>query len=258
MPSLSIDRIIILATILLFCWCGPSVAQTVPDLSGMWLVQDPGSGNWSDWYNNVPKPSLRPDIIKDNEAIEAREAAGAVVNRAERLASCPFGNLPMMMASSPPLNIVQSKDEILIGAEANRGRFIYTDGRGHPETKSPDYVPTGFGHSVGHWEGDTLVVDTVGFPPKVCDSRRPVMVTPGWGRAKETTHLVERFRLIERGDVLSVTFTWEDPTVLISPHTYSYTYKKLIGAVPIENNDDPSDPGYRERQLQSVVPPPQR
>jgi hypothetical protein len=252
-----ISRIVLWAVVVLAC--SPLLAaQNRPDLSGMWIVQDPGSGNWAEWFNNVPKPALRQEIIKDNEAIAAREAAGGVVNRAERLASCPFGNLPMMMASSPPLNIVQSEEEILIGAEANRGRFIYMDGRDHPDIKSPYYVPSGFGHSIGHWEGDTLVVGTVGFPPRVCDSRRPVMLTPGGGRAKETTRLVERFRLIEGGETLSVTFTWEDPTVLMAPHTYSYKYKKLVGTQPIENNDDPTDPAYQQRLLESVIPPPQK
>lgn len=258
MRFVSIERALCGAAALLFCSCLTAAAQGAVDLTGMWIVQDPGSGSFTEWFDNVPKPKLLPEIIKDNEAIAAREAAGAVVNRAERLASCPFGNLPMMMASSPPLNILQSKDEILIGAEANRGRFIYMDGRKHPDTKSADYVPSGFGHSVGHWEGDTLVIDTVGFPPRVCDSRRPVMLVPGGGRAKETTHLVERFRLIEGGDMLSVTFTWEDPTVFLAPHTYSYKYKKLGETTPIENNDDPSDPIYQQRLLQSVIPPPQK
>src|SRR5437667_6878071 len=150
MPSLSTDRIVAASVVLLSCWCVSAAAQGAIDISGMWIVQDPGSGNWSDWYNNVPKPSLRPEIIKDNEAIAAREAAGEVVNRAARLASCPFGNLPMMMASSPPLNIVQSKEEILIGAEANRGRAIYDNGRRHPVTKTSDYLPNRARPSVGH------------------------------------------------------------------------------------------------------------
>src|SRR5438876_11534313 len=113
MPSLSTDRIVAASLLLLSCWCVSAAVQGATDISGMWIVQDPGSGNWADWYNNVPKPSLRPEVVKDNEAMEAREAAGGVINRAERLASCPFGNLPMMMASSPPLNIVQSKDDVL-------------------------------------------------------------------------------------------------------------------------------------------------
>jgi hypothetical protein len=126
---------------------------------------------------------------------------------------------------------------VLIGAESSRGRFIYTDGRPHPDVKSPSYVPSGFGHSIGRWDGDTLVVDTVGFPVRVCDSRKPVMVTPGGGRAKETTHLVERYRLVN-SDELSVTFTWEDATVLLAPHTYSYTYNRLPEGTPIENNEE--------------------
>jgi len=193
-------------------------AGSAPDMSGMWIVQDPSSGNWAEWFDNVPKPQLKPEIVADNQRIVESERAGNVVNRMPRTAACPVGNLPMMMASSPPLNIVVSRDEVLIGAESNRGRFIYTDGRPHPEVKAPSYVPSGFGHSIGHWEGDTLVVDTVGFPPRVCDSRRPVMLVPGGGRAKDTTHLVERYRL-NGSDELSVTFTWEDPTVFLAPHT---------------------------------------
>jgi hypothetical protein len=214
-------------------WGGTVAAQAPPDLSGMWLVQDPGSGSFTEWYNNVPKPRLRAEIAKDNEAIAAREAGGEVVNKAPRLESCPVGNLPMMMASSPALNIVQARNEILIGAESNRGRFIYTDGRTHPDTKSPDYVASGFGHSTGAWEGPSLVIETIGFPPRVCDSRRPVMVTPGGGRAKDTTRLVERVRLVDT-DTLQWTFTWEDATVLMQPHTYSYTFKKVPGGHPFE------------------------
>src|SRR6185295_14070623 len=136
------------------------------------------------------------------------------------------------------LNIVVSRDEILMGAESGRGRFIYMD-RPHADVKAPTYVPTGFGDSTGRWDRDTLVVDTVGFVARVCDSRRPVMLTPGWGRAKDTTHLVERYRLTSP-DELSVTFTWEDPTVFVAPHTYSYTYKRVLGGTPIENNEEPT------------------
>ena len=76
------------------------------EMSGLWILQDPGSGSWAEWYDNVPKPQLRPDIIADNERMAASERAGNVVNRTPRTAACPVGNLPMMMASSPPLNIV--------------------------------------------------------------------------------------------------------------------------------------------------------
>ena len=222
-----------------------ATAPVLPDMSGMWLVQDPGSGSWAAWFNNVPKPAVRPEIGRDNEETEKREAAGNVVNTMARRPDCPVGNLPMMMASSPPLNIVVARDEVLIAAESGRGRFIYTDGRQHPDTKAPSYVPSGFGHSTGRWEGDTLVVDTIGFPARVCDSRRPVMLVPGGGRAKDTSHLVERFRLADP-ETLSVTFTWEDPTVYVKPHTYGYTYKRIPEGLPIENNEQAPAPAANQ------------
>lgn len=237
--------------------CAFAQAQQ-PDLSGMWLVQDPGSGSFEEWFDNVPKPALRPEIIQDNEALKASANSGNVVNRARRTADCPIGNLPLMMASSPALLIAQGRGETILGIEAARARFIYTDGRDHADTKLPGYRPTGYGHSIGHWDGDTFVVDTVAFPARVCDTRHPVLVTPGGGRAKETTHLVERYRLMDNGESLSITFTWDDPTVYLKPHTYSYMYKRIHNSLPFENNDDLRDAGYRERQLNSVSTPEQK
>ena len=211
MRLVSIESALSGVVTLVFCSCLTAAAQGAVDLTGMWIVQDPGSGNWSEWFDNVPKPALRPEIIKNNEAIAAREAAGAVVNRAERLASCPFGNLPMMMASSPPLNIVQSKDEILIGAEANRGRFIYTDGRRHPDTRNAEYVPSGFGHSVGHWEGDTLVVESIGYRD---DQWLDAAGSPLTNAAKVT----ERFHRLNFGH-MQVQITVDDARSFTHPWT---------------------------------------
>ncbi|HVT27601.1 MAG TPA: hypothetical protein VHE81_06240 [Lacipirellulaceae bacterium] len=211
------------------------------DISGLWLVHDPGSGDWSSFFDNVPKPAILPEIQKMNDEENARVAAGNVVSTGGRGANCPTGNLPMMMASSPPLNIVQSKDEVLIGSEASRGRIIYTDGRQHPDAAGLKAINSGDGHSIGHWEGDTLVVDTIGFPARTCDTRWPVMRVPGGGRAKDTTHLTERYKLINSGKQLSVTFTWEDPTIYLKPHTYSYTYDLVENGLPLEGGNDVTD-----------------
>jgi len=61
-------------------------------------------------------------------------------------------------------------------------RIIYTDGREHPDNLTPTY----YGHSIGHWEGDTLVVDTVGFNEKFWIDRRVTVHT-------KQLHLIERF-----------------------------------------------------------------
>ena len=215
----------------------PTRRSAPVDLSGMWLVQDPGSGSWTNWFMNavtVGKPSLRPEVVTENDRLNAAEEKGAVVNTMRRRLDCPVGSIAMMMASSSPLNIVQGSVELLMGAEAGRGRVIALDGRPHPDTKSPNFVPTGAGYSVGRWEGNELVVDTIGFSTDVCDSRRPSGgLTPGLGRVRSTTKLRERYRL--DGDTMSVTFTWEDPTVFLKPYTYTYQFKKLPDGEPLEN-----------------------
>jgi hypothetical protein len=212
-------------------------AQNRPDLSGMWLVQDPGSGSWTNWFFNaatLPKPQLQPSVVEENRRLAELEAKGEVVNTAPRRLDCPTGSVAMMMASSSPINIVQGQVELLMGAEFGRGRAIALDGRPLPDTKSPTFVPTGTGYSVGRWEGTTLVVETIGFTTDVCDSRRPSgAAAPGGSRVRQTTRLTERYSL--KDDILSVTFTWDDPTVYLAPYTYTYHYKKLPLAEPFEN-----------------------
>lgn len=235
------------------------VGQPDIDISGLWLVQDPGSGNWTEFFENStgPAPTL-PEIERYKQESLARQRAGDIVNRAVRTEDCPAGNLPMMMATSRPLNIVQGREEILIGSESERGRFIYLDGRDHSIVKSAHYIPTGTGHSTGRWDGNTLVVDTVGFAPKVCDSRFPIMRTPGGGLAKETTHLEERIQVLDNGEILSVSFTWDDPTVFTKPFHYTYKYRKIAEGYPVEDNDTARDSTYEQRLLESVKPPPQK
>jgi hypothetical protein len=235
------------------------------DISGLWLVQDPGSGSWTDFFeNSTGRAPILPEIEKNRQESAARQRAGDIVNRTAASDECPSGNapsysalLPMLMATSRPLNIVQGREEILIGSESDRARFIYLDGRDHSIVKSKNYKPTGMGHSIARWEGNTLVVDTVGFAPKTCDSRFPMMRTPGGGLAKDTTHLEERIQLVDNGEMLSFTFTWEDPTIFTKPFRYTYKYRKIPQGSPVEEIDDARDAGYEQRLLQSVIPPPQ-
>ena len=262
-----LSRLMVLLTLL----CGLAMAQQKTsaavaaagqpniDISGLWLVQDPGSGNWTEFFENSTGPApILPEIEKYRQESLARQRAGDIVNRAVRGEDRPAGNLPMMMATSRPLNIVQGREEILIGSESERGRFIYLDGRDHSIVKNQHYIPTGTGHSIGRWEGNALVVDTVGFAPKVCDSRFPIMRTPGGGLAKETTHLEERIQVLDNGELLSVTFTWDDPTVFSKPFRYTYKYRKIPEGYPVEDNDSARDSTYEQRLLESVTPPPQK
>src|SRR6202789_2372461 len=95
-------------------------------------------------------------------------------------------------------------------SDGNRLRRIYTDGRGHPA--DPD--PTFHGHSIGHWEGDTLVVDTVGILPETYIAVSEAVGIPNNG----DLHVIEHIRL-EKPDVL------RDDLEIIAPHILTRPWK---------------------------------
>jgi len=119
-------------------------------------------------------------------------------------------------------------------------RHIYTDGRPHPS--SDELWPMSQGDSVGHWEGDTLVVDTVAI-------RSPVFL-PGLGRGEgvpfapmsKELHSVERIRMVNR-DQMQIQFTLEDPIALAKPIHVTLTWERVKDISRMEQNaDDCDDP----------------
>jgi hypothetical protein len=93
---------------------------------------------------------------------------------------------------------------------AHSFRTIYTDGRGHPKEVEPSY----FGHSIGHWEGDTLVIDTVGFNERTWMSRDALPHT-------EQMRTIER---ITRTDFNTLRYdvTIDDPGAYTAPWTSGF------------------------------------
>ena len=101
-------------------------------------------------------------------------------------------------------------DPIVIRSEYfDEVRTIHMDGRAHPP--ADERFPTG--HSIGRWEGDTLVIDTTNFT----DHRSPYQIGVPSGPRK---HVVERYRLIENGTRMLAEFTLEDPDYLTEPMTH--------------------------------------
>jgi hypothetical protein len=84
------------------------------------------------------------------------------------------------------------------------------------------FDPSTNGDSIAHWEGDTLIVDTVGF-----HGEHGITAIPGGGYRTEKSRLVERYKLLKDGSVLSVVFTWTDPAVFQTPHSYEFRYQRL-------------------------------
>jgi hypothetical protein len=203
----------------------PHAAAPV-DLSGLWQLRDDSK--------HVKPASLTPAALETAKADRARVESGQIVVPASRWCH-PLGT-PFIMGDSAPIDIAQSKYEVAIMAEVqSSARHIYIDGSKHPDMK--DFDATTNGHSVGHWEGTTLLVDTVGF-----NDRGQTMI-PGGGHRGPNSHLTERYSLDTKGDTLSVQFTWVDAEVFTKPQTYEFVYHRApAGSYSYEYFCDASDP----------------
>ena len=110
-------------------------------------------------------------------------------------------------------------------SDSNRLRRIYTDGRDHPEDPDPTY----HGHSIGYWDGDTLIVDTVGILPEVF-----IAVTEGVGiRNGGDMHIVERFYLADP-DTMYIDMEITAPHVLTETWETRRIYERVRGFDIIE------------------------
>jgi len=191
-----------------------------PDLNGVWGIYRGGRGADPKLAPPPATPlALKPEYVKDYEA--RRSAQAAATERGEPLANgsvlcVPYGVPGMMSVAVYPVEIIQTPRQVTIVAEAfSEVRRVYLD---RPQAKLEDVAPGYYGRSVGHWEGDTLVVDTIGIKKSVNGYR-------GMPHS-EQMRILERFRLVAP-DVLHDQITIEDPVVLEKPVTYTVAYKKL-------------------------------
>jgi hypothetical protein len=128
---------------------------------------------------------------------------------------CKPSGGPRQLMSPYGLEIVEFPElkriYIFSVSNANTYRTIYMDGRDHPKTVAPGY----FGHSIGHWDGDTLVVDTIGFNESFWMNRDGLPHT-------SQLHLTERFTRTSL-DALNYEVTVDDPGAYTAPWTSGYT-----------------------------------
>ncbi|HTM02259.1 MAG TPA: hypothetical protein VL173_02050 [Vicinamibacterales bacterium] len=150
-----------------------------------------------------------PQLTAAYEAKRA-ELAGRKAEDTES-ANCLPPGMPGIMGQPYPMEFILSPGKVTIVIEAyTQVRHIYTDGRPLPADPDPKF----FGTSVGHWDGDTLVVDTVGFSPEILLTAN----TPHSDKMK----INERFRLTSP-DVMTMETTVTDPDALTAPWTTTRT-----------------------------------
>ena len=149
-----------------------------------------------------------------------------------RAVSCwPLGVPSFLLGFVQPVFIVQSEKVVLITwQEDHEVRHVYMN---VPHTANPK--PSWYGESVGHYEGDTLVVDTIGLNDKTYIDHF---------RTPHTTqlHVVERFRMIDAGRTLEVTIRVEDPGTFTAPWSGIQRYRRaedgpMLETICAENNN---------------------
>jgi len=189
----------------------------VPDIWSVWMGMA-GVTDGDPRFRNTPYPAA-PDFT-DWGAAESKRLASPITP-----GECnPWAPVTFMGGSGLfPIQILQGPNLIVMHHEAiTQPRRIYTDGRPHPPAE--DLLPSFLGHSTGRWEGDTLVVDTVGTNGRA----RPLngyisgAVNSGVDNAvrlpsSEQLHVVERIRLVGGGQYLEDVISVEDPKVYRTP-----------------------------------------
>jgi len=210
-----------------------------PDISGVWAHAFPRPGQPVDPRLDVgplPQPPLKPAYMAQWTALreKQKEADERGEPTAGMEARCLPDGMPSLMFAIYPLEILQTPGRVTVIEEAfSQTRRIYL---GEAQGKVGDVEPGYYGHSVGRWEGDALVVDTLGIKESV----------PGYRDIphSDEEHIIERIRLIAP-DILEDQMTVEDPKVLDHPWSFRFVYRRMTGYHMLEyvceNNREVTD-----------------
>ena len=254
---------IVAAVVAAVLWPWPMSAQTAagapvprasggkPDLTGVWQGGSTQRGSWEEANRGVgvggsgSDPSA-PVVLSSNDRPAGREgapyqpwAAKKVLEAFNRrgiddpTALCLPAGLPrIVMLGLFPQQFIQTPKQIVMLYEyMNVIRVIPIDA-----THRADLIPTYMGDSVAHWEGDTLVVDVIGFNDKTW--------LAGTGTFhSDALHITERYTRVDK-DQINYEVTMEDPVVLTKPWILRSTLMLREGTriqeyVCAENNIDP-------------------
>jgi hypothetical protein len=220
----------------------PRTAEGKPDFSGIWRFVDspdarqgpplPAGVRTAGIGARVPGLNQFFDIgstLKDGLpfqpwAAELRKRRADDNNKDNPDVYClPLG-LMQLHTHPEPRKIIQSPGLVLILYEANGGiRQIFTDGRPLP----PNGVqPWWYGYSIGRWEGDTLVVETIGF-------RNDVWLDVEGSPLTEAGKMTERFRRVNFGN-MEIQVTVDDPKAYTKPWTVSIHHRIMLDTELIE------------------------
>ena len=191
----------------------PQVAVSAPDLSGIWIrLRDKGATarGYPAILIDFGQPAELPMTpwaaakYKINSAMYHGNDPDTVLS--DPVFSCYPPGVPDIYLYGFPVQIVQAPGQVIMLFEYDHFvRRIYTDGRPHDPSQGPLWM----GDSIGHWEGDTLVADTVGF------NDRTLIDRVGHPHS-DALHTIERIRRVDQ-KTLEIELTVEDPKAYTKP-----------------------------------------
>ncbi len=205
-------------------------------IEGTYMTSIPYNAEWKAKYDK---------IIADN--LEGKNT--------DRVSVCwPYG-FPRVMGGNPSgPEIVVTPEFVLMYFDAGSAiRHIYTDGRGHPKGEGfeRDVEPRWNGHSIGHWEGDTLVADTIGTYPSNYDQTG--------APHSDQLRVTERIRLVDK-DWLEDAMTMVDPVAFTKPWQVTRWFRRAPTKYPVVKDDTCSPDNNSEMKdgYQTLVLPGER
>jgi hypothetical protein len=165
---------------------------------------------------DLTNPNIKPWAKEIMKRENDRVLSGGIPYGARQ--SCMPAGVPAFMAFAvvEPIHFMQTPKQVtMIFSGDAQVRHVYLD-----VPHSPNPNRSWYGESVGHYEGDTLVVDTIGMNDKTyLDNFR----TPH----SDKLHVVERYRLVDEGKTLQVTFRVEDPNTFYEPWSAINNFKRI-------------------------------
>jgi hypothetical protein len=226
----------------------PRAADGRPDLSGLWQTDSappevlerliPGATNGageeapSQYFINILSDFKPEEAPLRPEAAKLFELRAPNFSNESPLPHCLPEGMPMVEMAPAPYKIVQMRGlTVMLYERDTTYRQVYTDGRSLPDDPQPSWL----GYSVGKWDGDSLVVDTIGLNDR------------GWLDARghthsEAVHFTERFHRLDFGH-MEVLLTIDDPKTYTRPFTIKLKQRllpdsDLLESVCTENEKD--------------------
>jgi hypothetical protein len=225
-------------------------AAAVPDISGPWERYG-GFGRGARANDPTipppnPPPPLKGEYLKEWQARvqAARDADAKGTPLASNATYCLPEGMPAMMGATFPIEFLQSRGQVTIIEEAfTQVRRILLD---RPQKPLDEVEPSFYGRSVGHWDGDTLVVDTIGIKEDIRFQNAP---------HSKQLRISERIHLVSP-DLLWDQLTMEDPVTLEKPWAVTFAYRRmpdytLLEYVCEDNREYADDKGFQRTRIGS-------